>query len=139
MKRILVILGVLATMFGLSFNRAIFDVFTAQAAGFNDISGIDAVKTIQAEKDVLVLDVRTPGEYAEGHIKGARLIPVDELSRRSKEIESYKKKKVLVICRSGVRSRQASGILAGAGFEQIYNVVPGMIGVNQIPGAPIER
>lgn len=126
-------------MFGFGLGRA-FDLFAGQAA-YNDISGSDTAKVLTSEKDILVLDVRTALEFTGelGHLKGAKLIPVDELSARIGEIAAYKNKKVLVVCRSGVRSRKAASILVNNGFENVYNVTPGMAGMNQIPGAPIER
>lgn len=141
MKINIAIAGVILTMFGLGFIRNGFDVFAADVTGYADLSGTDAVQMIKKEKDILILDVRSEQEFnAElGHLKGAKLIPVDDLSRRIDEITSYKKKKVLVVCRSGVRSRRASALLTGGGFENVYNVAPGMMGLNQVPGAPIER
>lgn len=67
---------------------------------------------------VTLLDVRTKGEYEEGHIDGFRNIPVDELRERLDEIE--KDKIVYVICQSGLRSYLASRILEGNGYEA-YN------------------
>ena len=67
---------------------------------------------------VTLLDVRTPQEYAGGHIEGFRLIPVDELRERLRELEAGKP--VYVICQSGLRSYIACRILAGHGFEA-YN------------------
>jgi len=65
-----------------------------------------------------LLDVRTPTEYASGHLKGFRNIPVDELRERLDEIETGKP--VYVICQSGLRSYIASRILEGKGYET-YN------------------
>ena len=83
-----------------------------------------------------MLDVRTPEEYAEGHIPGAVLIPVQELEQRLGEVP--KDRQVYVYCRSGVRSVQASKILAGAGFTHIENVEGG-IKAWQAAGFPIEQ
>ena len=69
-----------------------------------------------------LLDVRTPQEYAGGHIEGFRLIPVDELRERLGELE--RGKPVYVICQSGLRSYIACRILAGNGFDA-YNFVGG--------------
>jgi hydroxyacylglutathione hydrolase len=57
----------------------------------------------------MLLDVRTAEEYAEGHIRGALLIPVQELEQRISEVP--KDRQVYVYCRSGVRSSRASNIL----------------------------
>ena len=78
----------------------------------------------QLPKDgsVTLLDTRTAGEYARGHIDGFRNIPVDELRERLDEIE--KGKRVYVICQSGLRSYIATRILEGHGFEA-YNFAGG--------------
>ncbi|MDL2345374.1 rhodanese-like domain-containing protein, partial [Deinococcus sp. MIMF12] len=56
-----------------------------------------------------VLDVRTPAEYAQGHVPGAVLLPLQDLSARLNEVPQGRK--VYVICRSGSRSAQASRVL----------------------------
>ena len=70
-----------------------------------------------------VLDVRTPAEYAESHVPGATLLPLQDLPARRNEVP--KDRKVYVICRSGSRSAQASGILAARG-KDVTNVGGGM-------------
>jgi len=72
----------------------------------------------------MMLDVRTPEEYAEGHIKGATLIPVQVLAERLAEVP--KNKQVYVYCHSGTRSARASKLLAKYGFTNIENVVGGI-------------
>ena len=71
---------------------------------------------------VTLLDTRTEGEYARGHIDGFKNIPVDELRDRLSEVE--KGKPVYVICQSGLRSYIASRILEGNGYEA-YNFAGG--------------
>lgn len=73
---------------------------------------------IQNESPVL-LDVRTPKEYAEGHVDNSINIPVQELAQRLNELN--KQETVVVFCRSGNRSSQAKTILEGAGFEKVYD------------------
>ena len=73
------------------------------------------VDTLPRDGSVTLLDVRTPREYAGGHIEGFRNIPVDELRERLREIEPGQP--VYVICQSGLRSYIACRILAGYGFE----------------------
>ena len=80
------------------------------------------VKDLPRDGSVTLLDVRTPREYAGGHIEGFRNIPVDELRERLREIEPGKS--VYVICQSGLRSYIACRILAGHGYEA-YNFVGG--------------
>jgi phage shock protein E len=62
----------------------------------------------------VLLDVRTPGEFASGHLDGAVNIPVDELADRLGEIEGDQ---VVVYCRSGHRSAKAAAVLEGAGKQ----------------------
>ncbi|MDO4262608.1 MAG: rhodanese-like domain-containing protein [Deinococcus sp.] len=83
-----------------------------------------------------VLDVRTPAEYAGGHISGATLIPLAELSGRMGEVP--RDRDVYVICRSGNRSAQASALLMDAGYERVINVAGGM-GAWQRAGYPVSR
>ncbi len=71
---------------------------------------------------VVLLDVRTTGEYSRGHIDGFQNIPVDELRERMGEME--KNKPVYVICQSGLRSYIACRILDGYGYET-YNFAGG--------------
>ncbi len=71
---------------------------------------------------VTLLDTRTPGEYARGHIDGFINIPVDDLRARLGELD--KAKPVYIICQSGLRSYIASRILAGNGFDS-YNFAGG--------------
>jgi len=82
----------------------------------------------------VVLDVRTPEEFAEGHIAGAKLIPVKELENRLAEVPNDRQ--VYVYCRSGVRSVQASEILASAGYTHIENIEGG-IKAWQASGYPV--
>lgn len=71
----------------------------------------------------VMLDVRTPAEYAEGHVQGAKLIPVQVLEDRLAEVP--RNKQVYVYCHSGTRSARASKLLAKHGFSNIENVVGG--------------
>jgi len=70
------------------------------------------------------IDVRTAEEYAEGHIQGATLIPVQELAERINEVP--KDKQVYLYCHSGRRSANAAGLLAKAGYTNIENVLGGI-------------
>ena len=79
---------------------------------------LEDVDALPRDGSVTLLDVRTAGEYARGHIRGFRNIPVDELRERLAELE--KGKPVYVICQSGLRSYIACRILEGQGFEA-YN------------------
>lgn len=72
------------------------------------------------EQGVRVVDVRTPAEYAAGHVPGAVNIPFDELDRRHAELGSPSAP-VLLYCRSGRRSGIAQQVLQGKGFSRVYD------------------
>lgn len=68
-----------------------------------------------------IVDVRTKGEYAEGHIRGSLNIPLDQLSQNLNKLPTGKP--VITCCRSGARSGTAVDVLKGEGFEA-YNGGP---------------
>lgn len=104
-------------------------------AQYRDIDVDEAAKLID-QPNTLLLDVRTPEEYAEARIAGATLIPVDELSSRIGELAQAKDKEVIVYCRSGSRSARASELLTEKGFK-VANVTGG-INAWRASGKPVE-
>ena len=80
-----------------------------------------------AEAGVITLDVRTPGEYAEGHLEGAQLIDFQS-GNFENEISSLDKNATYAVyCRSGNRSGQAVKVMHDAGFHNVYNLDGGVI------------
>ena len=88
-----------------------------------DISVDEALRLWQ-NKEAIIIDVRTPGEYRDGHIPGVVNIPLDELEKRMGEIP--KDKKTVLICRTGSRSAQGTRLLRSKGFNNVYNSTGGM-------------
>ena len=70
------------------------------------------------EKGAVVLDVRNPGEWAEGHVKGAKLISLNDIPQKVEEIKAWNKS-VIVVCRSGGRAGSALSYLQQAGIDVI--------------------
>jgi len=91
---------------------------------YKTISVSDARAMIQSSSNLMLVDVRTPGEYAQGHLKGAINIPLSDLPVRIGGLEQNRP--ILVYCQTGSRSAQASSILVKAGFTQVYNLDGGM-------------
>jgi len=85
------------------------------------ISASQAKALMDEGKPYTLLDVRTVEEFNGGRIKGAMLIPVDELSSRAEKELPDKNATILVYCRSGARSARAAQILADLGFTAIYD------------------
>jgi phage shock protein E len=71
-------------------------------------------------KKASVVDVRTPGEYLEGHYPGAINIPLNELQNRLEEFKELKAP-IVAYCRSGARSGMAVSLLKQNGFNEVYN------------------
>ena len=80
-----------------------------------------------AESGVVTLDVRTPGEFAEGHIEGARLIDFQSGNFENEIATLDKNATYAVYCRSGNRSGQAVKVMQDAGFTNVFNMNGGVI------------
>ena len=78
-----------------------------------------------AGKDVQIVDVREPNEWAAGHLPGAVLIPLAQLAHRAHELDP--ERPVVVVCRSGNRSATATALLLRSGFRDVKNLVGGTI------------
>jgi rhodanese-related sulfurtransferase len=74
---------------------------------------------MQTEKDYIILDVRTPEEFAAGHIPGAINLPNESIGEAQMPELSDKKQLILVYCRSGRRSKQAAEKLVKLGYTNI--------------------
>ncbi len=84
---------------------------------------------VSSERASLILDVREEDEYIGelGHIKGSKFIPLQNLVARSQEIEDYKNRRIITVCRAGVRSTTAAAILTALEFTEVSNLKGGMI------------
>jgi glyoxylase-like metal-dependent hydrolase (beta-lactamase superfamily II)/rhodanese-related sulfurtransferase len=114
----------------------------APAPGFPELS-VEEVQVVLAsggESERLLLDVREADEYLGelGHVPGAILIPLPELSSRLSEIDGYREKRVIAICRSGARSAKAAELLREAGFKDVWNMTGGTLAWRQ-RGFLVER
>ena len=87
-----------------------------------DGSRLEAILNDETEREkYLVIDVREDYEYKAGHVPHAINISVQEIESRISEISDWKEKNVIVICRSGRRSRTAAEILVKNGFKKIFD------------------
>ena len=103
---------------------------TTQAAPANSSAAPlpDEISVAEAaakrEAGAFILDVRQPDEWNEVHVPGSTLIPLDQLEARLNEVP--KDKEVVVICRSGNRSKPGRDALKAAGFTQVTSVTGGL-------------
>ncbi|MBW4438875.1 MAG: rhodanese-like domain-containing protein [Pleurocapsa minor GSE-CHR-MK-17-07R] len=101
----------------------------------NALNPADAKARIDEKRPLLILDVRQPDEFRDGHIPGAKLIPLGELANRLGELP--RETEILCVCRSGSRSSAAAGQLARAGLNAL-NLRGGMMSW-QMAGYPVKK
>jgi len=96
------------------------------AQGYKNIMSPEAKKLVEQKKNVYLLDVRTPQEYAQAKLKGSVLIPINEIERRVNEVP--KNRPILVLCAVGSRSNLVAGFLVNKGYGEVYNLTDGLVG-----------
>ena len=89
-------------------------------SSYTRISQDEAMQMMQEQTDYLIVDVRRPDEFAEGHIAGAINVPSDDITDEMPELLPDKEQTLLVYCRSGNRSKEASRKLADIGYTKVY-------------------
>lgn len=94
------------------------DVDTSKIT-YEQITAKQAKKLMNTETDYIILDTRTEEEFAESHIENAILIPHYEIADRAEKELPDKGQLILVYCRSGNRSKQASQVLAELGYTNV--------------------
>ena len=105
------------------------------AAG-GDLSSTQAKALLDKNGKVVLLDVRTPEEYRQAHLRGSLLIPLGDLARRVQEIP--RGRPVLIYCAVGARSSSAASFLASKGYREVYNMYDGLVGWYR-NGLPLQR
>lgn len=95
-------------------------VLYATMARGGDVDGPKAKAMVEA--GALLLDVRTPEEFANAHLPGAVNVPVQQLLERLSELPSDKARPIVVYCRSGARSAKATKIIKDAGHTHVADL-----------------
>ena len=109
---------------------------TQVRAAEKSISARDAKALLDSNKNIFLLDVRTPQEYSQGRLAGSALIPIGEFERRIGEVP--KNKTIVVYCAVGSRSKPVAGFLARQGYKDVYEMTDGIVGWYR-NGFPIQR
>ena len=89
-----------------------------------NITASDLDRRIKAGDGLLLMNVREPWEFSQGHIAGSKLIPLDQLSGQLARLP--KDKTLVAVCRTGNRSSVATSILSRAGY-QVLNLKGGVV------------
>lgn len=110
--------------------------FKADNVKYKTVFAEDLCKTLKENRDYILLDVRTEGEYNDtltaspalniGRMHNALNVSVNQLSQRWKELIAYKDKPIFIYCYSSQRSRRASSLLADSGFTKVFNINGGL-------------
>ena len=87
---------------------------------------LQATQMINRGKSTAVIDVRSADEFAAGHLRDAKNMPLADLATRIGELDKNKVKTVILVCQSGARADKAARQLKSAGFEDIYTLEGGV-------------
>ena len=109
----------------LSGSMLLWSIFGSRIRGIKEADCVAALQLIN-HKNALVLDVREESEYKLGHVLNSMLIPLGKLNERIGELEKFKERPIVVVCRSGHRSGSACVMLGKRGFTQAYNLAGGV-------------
>ncbi|NIQ98565.1 MAG: rhodanese-like domain-containing protein [Desulfuromonadales bacterium] len=99
-------------------------VVSVQAAPAANINASRAFEMVEKQEDLYILDVRTPQEFFQARLEGAKLIPISQLQGRVDELP--KSRPILVYCAVGSRSGAVASYLARLGFDRVYNLYGGI-------------
>lgn len=100
--------------------------------------GVSEAVNLMNRRDAVVLDVRTQGEFAQGHVAQACHIPIAELKTRLAELDKLKQKPVIVSCASGARALEAAKTLKAGGFAEVFALDGGMTAWTQA-AMPVDK
>ena len=104
----------------------LWSYFGSKIQGIKEVGTIEALQLIN-HKEAVIVDVREAKEFAGGHLINAKLIPLGSLNSRIGELEKYRDRPILLVCRSGQRSKVATSQLNKQGFTQTYNLIGGVV------------
>lgn len=115
----------------------LWSFFGNRLRGVKEVDCAAALQLIN-HKEACILDVREPDEFKAGHLLNAKSIPLGKIRDRIGELERYREKPIVVVCRSGQRSATACALLGKEGFTQVYNLSGGVTAW-QKTSLPLER
>ena len=114
---------------------SIFSMACGNAQITKDIQSTEVSEKIKTDKSILILDVRTPGEFSAGHIEGAINIDANGTEIYSNIDKLDKNKTYIVYCRTKNRSGVVVNYMQNNGFKDVYKMVDGFSGwtINNLP------
>ena len=125
MNRKTVVFGLVLACLGMAFY--LFLTAEPQPEGFEPLTAVQAQARMAAAPDAVILDIRTPAEFAAGHIKGAVNIDYYAPDFESRLAALDRNAEYFVYCRSGNRSGLAMGVFSRLGFTRVKHLRSGII------------
>lgn len=116
----------LALAFVVILGSLLWTLWQSFGRGMKKLSPMDATHLINRE-DAVVLDVRSDGEFNQGHIVNAVNIPQKSVQEQLSKLEKYRNRPIITACRTGQIALGVSSTLRKNGFEQVYNLAGGLI------------
>lgn len=92
----------------------------------NDID-LEELNRMMKQENAILIDVRSPQEYKEGHLEGAILIPEYEIGKVIESKVKDKNANIILYCSSGGRSKRAEKTLKNKGYQKVYNLYNGLM------------
>ena len=105
------------------------DEYDYKLVKVDNITGREAEKMInddKHDKDLIILDVREPKDFNNGHLLNAKNIPIEDIDKRMDELRNYKSKDIIVYCNTGRKSAEVAEKLVEHGFTDVTNIVDGV-------------
>jgi len=123
MKKIMFVILIIASLLMISCDNSAENIEGNGTEGkVLMISPEEAKESLDENSEIILLDVRTPSEYESGHIEGAVLLPLDNITEEASEVIPDNEKIYYVYCRSGNRSATAAQLLVDMGYKNIYDL-----------------
>lgn len=116
----------LAMAFVVILGTLLWTLWQGLGRGLKKLSPMDATQLINRE-DAVVVDVRTDGEFNQGHIVNAVNIPKKSIEEQLTKLNKYRNRPIIMACRTGQVASGVGSTLRKNGFEQVYNLAGGLV------------
>jgi rhodanese-related sulfurtransferase len=106
---------------------------------YKHLTAAEALNMMQTDKNILILDVRTLGEYEKKHIPNSVLLPIEELRKENFAPLEDKKQKILIYCWTGRRAEDSAKILIEHGYKNVYEFGGLVDWKGELEGSEVEQ
>ncbi|MCP4450321.1 MAG: rhodanese-like domain-containing protein [Planctomycetes bacterium] len=99
----------------------------ASQNSYSEVPQDTLLKYLEEDRDMCILDVRSPQEYAQGHVPRAIHMDYQKISTHIEDLEPHRRKDLIVYCGHGMRAQMAMTVLQRAGFTRVYHLEGDMV------------